>query len=220
MDQRAGDPARPIPGKAAEMSAIRATLLIAAVLGFAAAAQAQVYTQASLAPGQPYAIEVAPGTYMIQHAGSARAYPYVRCGRDCAPVAEPRSSAGRASPRRARTGSCADRRVCRKHAKKRDGKVINTTKIVREKPIVIEHRRVIDDPPREIERVHHEDGPPARRADVQMDEPRDRKRRRATPHPGRSRGNYPRPRPHEHPPVPQAERPRREGRSGVGVEPQ
>jgi hypothetical protein len=81
----------------------RATLLIAAVPGFAAAAQAQVYTQASLAPGQPYAIEVAPGTYMIQHAGSARAYPYVGCGRDCAPVAEPRSSAGRASPRRART---------------------------------------------------------------------------------------------------------------------
>ena len=160
------------------MSALRLAFPVVATLGLTAPVQAQVYTPASLVPSQPYAVEVAPGTYMIQRTGSARNYPYVGCGRDCAPVAEPRAIERRApqrtSPRRARTHNdpALIDELRRKHAKKGDGKVINTTKIVREKPVVIEHRRVVDDPPRVIERVQYEDGTPARRADVQIGEPR------------------------------------------------
>jgi hypothetical protein len=66
----------------------------------------------------------------------------------------------------------------RKHVKKRDGKVINTTRVVREKPIVIERRRIVDDPPRVIERVRYEDGTPARRDDLQTRGPRKSAERR------------------------------------------
>lgn len=156
------------------MNAFRVTLLMAAALGLSVSAQAQVYTQASLAPGQPFAIEVAPGTYMIQRSGSARVYPYVGCGRDCGPVGDPRA-AQRALPRRARTHNDPGliEELRRRHAKKTDGKVVNTTRIVRDKPIVIEHRRIVDDPPRVIERIQYEDGTPVKRADVQRDEPRE-----------------------------------------------
>jgi hypothetical protein len=41
--------------------------------------------------------------------------------------------------------------------------VINTTRIVREKPIVIEHERVVEDPPRVIVRKHYVEDAPARR---------------------------------------------------------
>jgi hypothetical protein len=39
--------------------------------------------------------------------------------------------------------------------------VVNTTKIVREKPIVVETRRYVDDPPRIVERRHYVDDEPA-----------------------------------------------------------
>jgi hypothetical protein len=41
-------------------------------------------------------------------------------------------------------------------------KVVNTTKVVREKPVVIEHERVVDDPPRVIERRHITEDAPGR----------------------------------------------------------
>ena len=178
MDECAGDPEpRTAAGKAAEMRPLRAALLTAA-LRLAGPAQAQVYTQGSLAPGQPYAIEVAPGTYMIQRSGSARTYPYVNCGRDCAPAVAPRSHERRhaqpTEPRHARTHNDPGliEELRRRHARKSDGKAINTVKVVREKPVVVEHRRIVDDPPHVIERVHYDDGRPARRANVQIDEPR------------------------------------------------
>jgi hypothetical protein len=163
------------------MTALRVILLTAAALGVAAPAQAQVYTQASLAPGQPYAIEVAPGTYMIQRPSSGRSYPYVGCGRDCAPASMPHAIEPRPAQlpaerpvRRARTHNdpALIEELRHRHTKKSDGKVINTVKIVREKPIVIERRRIVDDPPRVVERYRYEDGRPAKRADVHLDEPR------------------------------------------------
>jgi hypothetical protein len=50
----------------------------------------------------------------------------------------------------------------RKQARTVKRAVINTTRIVRDKPVVIEHQRVVDDPPRVIERRHYvDDAPPA-----------------------------------------------------------
>jgi hypothetical protein len=150
------------------MSTLRLAIPLAAALGLATPAQAQSSMQASLAPAQSYAIEVAPGTYVIHRPAAGRGYPYVGCGRDCAPVPAERPM------RRARTHSdpVLIEELRRKHVKKRDGKVINTTRVVREKPIVIERRRIVDDPPRVIERVRYEDGTPARRDDLQTHAPR------------------------------------------------
>lgn len=130
---------------------MRSTLLaILATALLPAAAQAQYAQHAhpaplypyAVAPGQPYAVEVAPNTYVIQRPAQARAYPYVHCVNGCrasAPVA-----VRQAPPRR---------------TVKRE--VVNTTRIVREKPVVIEHQRVVDDPPRVIERHHYVDDAPA-----------------------------------------------------------
>lgn len=97
-------------------------------------------------PAQSYAVEVAPGTYVIHR---ARNYPYVRCLNGCessAPVAV-RHVAPRAAVEEPR----------RRHARRAGHDVVNTTRIVREKPVVIEHERVVDDPPRVIERRHYVD---------------------------------------------------------------
>lgn len=129
------------------MRIVPALCLATAVLAGAGPAAAQY------APGRTYAIEVAPGTYVI-HRPDARLYPYV-----AAPAA-PRRHARTRLP--ARNAPVPVEELRRGHATTR--KVVHTTKIVRDKPIVIEHRRVVDDPPRVIERVRVEDGPPARAA--------------------------------------------------------
>jgi hypothetical protein len=49
----------------------------------------------------------------------------------------------------------------RRHATPGRGEVVNTTKIVRENPVVIEHERVVDDPPRVIERRRYVGETPA-----------------------------------------------------------
>lgn len=116
---------------------------------------------------QPYAVEVAPGTYEIRRPKNARHYPYVSGRHD---VARPRRSAAGDRPvtrndpalieelrrRRAAKSNVAERRVA-----KRD--VINTKRIVYDKPVVIETTRVVDDPPRVIERRHYVDDAPAPR---------------------------------------------------------
>ena len=48
-----------------------------------------------------------------------------------------------------------------RHAGRKPDQVINTKRIVREKPLVIETRRVVEDPPRVIERRHYVDDVPA-----------------------------------------------------------
>lgn len=135
------------------------------------AAQAQYYGASSPPPlypyeaqrTQPYAIQVAPNTYVIQRpAEQQRNYPYVR---GSAAVAAPK-------PRRFdRSHKPVDRALIeelrKRHAKteqteqannepavrKPAGRgIINTTKIVRDPPVVRETRRYVDDPPRIIER--------------------------------------------------------------------
>ena len=69
-----------------------ALLATCAALGAPAAAQAQSFASASppplypyeLQPGQPYAVQVAPNTYVIHRPGRGRDYPYV------APAAQPK----------------------------------------------------------------------------------------------------------------------------------
>jgi len=159
---------------------MRSTLLaILAAALLPAAAQAQYAQPAPLypyavAPGQPYAVEVAPNTYVIQRPAQARAYPYVHCVNGCrgtAPVAvrqaAPRREARRTVERQVqrrttRNDPAAIEDLHRRHGRTVKREVVNTTRIVREKPVVIEHQRVVDDPPRVIERHHYvEDAPPA-----------------------------------------------------------
>ncbi|MGN6570037.1 MAG: hypothetical protein ACTHLO_01305 [Pseudolabrys sp.] len=142
-----------------------ALIALAAVLA-PAAAQAQ-YASAQPAPlypyavqpGQPYAIEVAPGTYVIKRPAQTRSYPYVSCGHACEtpPAAAPRKAEPRAARRMTHNDPALIEELRRRHAGKVKHEVVNTTKIVRDKPVVIEHQRVVDDPPRVIERRHYVD---------------------------------------------------------------
>jgi len=121
-------------------------------------AQAQWYSSYPQAPGpygvpphQPYAVEVAPNTYVIHRPGKPGTSTHVRCVKDCEQPASdrPRTHANRA----------LIEELVKRHAKT---KVVNTTKVVREKPVVIEHERVVDDPPRVIERRHITEDAPGR----------------------------------------------------------
>ena len=162
------------------MTTMRSSILIllaavmtpaAAQAQFASAQPAPLYPYA-VQPGQPYAVEVAPGTYVIKRPGGTRPYPYVRCVNGCDGPAP--AAARKAEPRPARRMPHNDpaliEELRRRHAGKGKHEVVNTTKIVREKPVVIEHERIVDDPPRIIERRHYvddegriESAPPARR---------------------------------------------------------
>lgn len=149
-------------------SRIRATLATCTVgLALSSAAQAQWYYAPrvpaappplypyELQPGQPYAIEVAPNTYVIQRPSQpARAMPRV------GPASRARREAS-ARPKFDRKPEPADPALIeelRKRKIKRE--VVHTKKIVREKPVVIETTRVVDDPPRVVERYHFADDPP------------------------------------------------------------
>jgi hypothetical protein len=164
------------------MTTMRVTILAAiAVALMPAAAQAQ-YASAqqmplypyALQPGQPYAVEVAPGTYVIKRPAQTRNYPYVSCGKACETPPSPRRAEPRAARRMTHNDPAVIEELRRRHAGKVKHGVINTTQIVREKPVVIEHQRVVDDPPRIIERHQYVDdegriepapspAPPARR---------------------------------------------------------
>ena len=140
--------------------------VIAAGLLPAAAAQAQYYGAAPQQPPlypyavqreQPYAVEIAPNTYEIRRPATTRPYPYV--GRRAVEVpSEPKA------PALDRPHKKVDHALIEELRKRAPVKrtVINTTKIVRDPPVVRETRRVVDDPPRVIERRHIvEDAPPA-----------------------------------------------------------
>lgn len=127
-----------------------AIMLTAAAL--VTAAQAQTYRvpygQPPLYPyvaaqQQPYAVEVAPGVYVIQRPAPLRAYPYVR----------EQSAAEDAKPSD-RPSKPADRALIEELRKRYEPKetTIETKKVVREAPVVRETTRVVDDPPRVIER--------------------------------------------------------------------
>src|SRR5690242_5112988 len=133
------------------ISGVAAALLLASM-----PARAQYAGVYGMPAAQPYAVEVAPGTYVIQHPDVVRAYPYVRCTRDCAQPESPHRNRVRAAedPQH-RNDPALIEELRRRTSRKSDGKVIHTTKIVQDPPLVIEHRRVVDDPPRVIERRHY-----------------------------------------------------------------
>ena len=128
---------------------------VAAQAQYASAQPAPLYPYAAQ-PGQPYAIEVAPGTYVIKRPAQTRAYPYVNCGQACeTPPA--RKAQARPARRMTHNDPAVIEELRRRHAGKVKHDVVNTTKIVRDKPVVIEHQRIVDDPPRVIERRHYVD---------------------------------------------------------------
>jgi len=145
------------------LAAFAAALLpVAAQAQYAPAQPAPLYPYAAQ-PGQPYAVEVAPGTYVIKRPVQTRGYPYVRCVNGCdgsAPAASHRPAA-HVERRVTHNDPALIEKLRRRHAGKIDRDVINTTRIVREKPMVIERERVVDDPPRVIERRHYVEDAPA-----------------------------------------------------------
>jgi hypothetical protein len=131
---------------------------IAAGLLPAASAQAQYYASTAqpaplypyaVSTDRPYAVEVAPNTYVIQRPAASRAYPYTR-GRASNPAPEP------SAPKFDRPPKPADRALIEELRKRSPIKrtVINTKKIVHDEPVVVETKRYVDDPPRVIERRH------------------------------------------------------------------
>jgi hypothetical protein len=114
---------------------------------------------------QPYAVEVAPGTYVIQHPSAPRAYPYVGCTSGCAQPARPHRYRARTAERPHHRNDPALIEELRRRSgrnSKSGGKVVNTTRIVRDPPVIIEHRRVVDDPPRVVVRRHYVEDAPRR----------------------------------------------------------
>jgi hypothetical protein len=111
---------------------------------------------------QPYAVQVAPNTYVIQRPAPPRNYPYVRGihVNKAAPAAKarrfdrPHKPVDRVLIEELRQRSKAKQDAKRDEADRLQYSraVINTTKIVRDPPIVVETQRVVDDPPRVIER--------------------------------------------------------------------
>jgi len=121
-------------------------------------AQAQWYSSYPQAPygvpaQQPYAVEVAPNTYVIHRPEKPHASAHVRCVKGCS------------APANDRAATHADPALIEELAKRSAKiKVVNThtTKVVREKPTIVEHKHVVDDPPRVIERRHIAEDAPGR----------------------------------------------------------
>lgn len=123
----------------------------------ASGAQAQYYgTSPQAAPlypyvvqgQQPYAVEVAPGTYVIQRPGEPRAQRAAREDR-----------AEHVRKRVSRNDPVLIEELRQRHGKRdaRPDQVIHTKKIVHDKPVVIERTRVVDDPPKVIVRKRYVD---------------------------------------------------------------
>jgi hypothetical protein len=150
-------------------SALAAVALVGAVFT-APLAQAQSYGAAFAAPtpfypyavqaDQPYAVEVAPNTYVIKRPALARNYPYVRG----ANALRHKASVTPFARVRTRNDRAVIEELRQRHTAKRG--VIETKKIVHDKPVVIETRRVVDDPPRIIERRHYVEDAPAAEAAI------------------------------------------------------
>ena len=132
-----------------------------------AAAQAQSYGQpAPFYPyvaqqDQPYAVQVAPNTYVIKRPALTRDYPYVRCVNCSNPASH--AAAAPAHGRFDRPHKPVDHALVEELRKRSQNKMkekeekeqetdLSTTKVVRDPPVVVEHKRYVDDPPRVIER--------------------------------------------------------------------
>jgi hypothetical protein len=121
---------------------------------------------------QPYAVEVAPNTYVIRRPAVSRNYPYVRGANGLRHKASAKPSNVSVGDRpRTRNDRAVIEELRQRHAAKRDA--IETKKIVHDKPVVVETKRVVDDPPRVIERRHYVDDAPAAREKPAAAEARD-----------------------------------------------
>ena len=126
------------------MSPFSGKLAIAAALAFVlapAAARAQWYSSypqhTARYAEEPYAIQVAPGTYRVRHIAARH-----RAERDIPDKVRRRTHNDPALIEELRRRNGAKHGVYAKGSQK--------TKIVREKPIVIVHKRIVDVPPRVI----------------------------------------------------------------------
>jgi hypothetical protein len=163
---------------------IAALALVASTLGVGTA-EAQYYSSVQSAPAplypyaqpsrsasQPYAVEVAPGAYVIHRPGEAAA----RRAHRAAPAPKAwQSNPSQANPSQARPSrvktdpalvdelreQAAGKKAAVKQtavkqtaAKQTAGKqsVINTTRVIYEKPKIVETKRYVDLPPRVVER--------------------------------------------------------------------
>lgn len=133
-----------------------AVLILAAAGLMPAGAQAQWYSSVSsqpplypyaVQPNRPYAVEVAPNTYVIQRPGTTRQQPMANIRN------APASTRSKVDP------ALVEELRNRPKVKR---SVIETTQVVREKPVVIETKRYVDDPPRVIERYNVVEDKPAR----------------------------------------------------------
>jgi hypothetical protein len=123
---------------------------------------------------QPYAVEVAPNTYVIQRATPARAHPHGHGRHAGNPTPDQSVTASDRPQRQANRGLIEELR----NRGQSKGTVINTTKIVRDPPVLVETQRVVDDPPRVIVRRHIVEDAPVRsrrpRATVEDDDTKKR----------------------------------------------
>ena len=119
-------------------------------------AQAQWYSSypsgqsPSVNAQQPYAVEVSPGTYVIHRPNRGRT--------DV--VDQPADE----RPHQTHVDPALIDELARRHKKHKDISVdvVNTKKVVIEKPVVIEHKHVVDGRPRVIERRHITEDSPGR----------------------------------------------------------
>jgi hypothetical protein len=100
---------------------------------------------------QPYAVEVAPNTYVIKRTAPARAYPYVRRQNSGRGVISQMAAPG--AGKFDRPHKPVDHALV-EELRQRKAAVVNTQQIVRDPPVVVEHQRIVDDPPRIITRRH------------------------------------------------------------------
>jgi hypothetical protein len=143
-----------------------------------------------LQPGQPYAVEVAPGAYVIHRPSDQRVYPYAGPRVGSVPRRQHAAPKSTLKPKRTHADRGLIEELRRRHAQRAaklaakkaaqqaarqakkfadtdeaagllPDKVIHTKRIVREKPLVIETRRVVEDPPKVIERRYYVDDVPA-----------------------------------------------------------
>jgi hypothetical protein len=139
--------------------------ILAAALLAGAPAHAQWYSSLNAQPArtyaysgqQPYAVEIAPNTYVIRRTAPARENPYAARSHVIHVAPEPAAPASD-HPHKPANRELIEELRKRSHLKKTN---INTARIVRDPPIIIEHKRYVDDPPRIVERQHIVEDEPA-----------------------------------------------------------
>jgi hypothetical protein len=107
---------------------------------------------------QPYAIQVAPNTYVIERNAPERAYPSARRETRRRGIINTEPSVAKQAVEPAagkfdRPHRPVDHALVEELRQRKSG-ASNSEQVVRDAPVVIEHRQIVDDPPRIIERRH------------------------------------------------------------------